>query len=219
MHKPRICVTIIENNLKSVKEIEPEIDLIEVRLDLLGPDWPELVKSLEKPWIACNRSPAEGGRGSENDAERIKELLKAAAAGASIVDIEYRTPDLSGIVLLIKEKAQCLLSYHDFVQTPSYDTLVEIASGQIRAGADICKIVTTAQSLEDNITVLKLINRFPEIRMVAFAMSETGRISRILSPLAGGYFTYACIEAGRESAAGQIPVKELNELYRNLRNR
>ncbi len=91
--------------------------------------------------------------------------------------------------------------------------LVGIAESQIQGGADICKIVTTAQSFEDNLTILKLIRKFPEAKMVAFAMGEAGRISRILSPLAGGYFTYACMAQGKESAAGQIPVRELNELY------
>ena len=39
MKKPRICVTIVDNNLEAIKEIEPEIDLFEVRS---GPDRPKL---------------------------------------------------------------------------------------------------------------------------------------------------------------------------------
>jgi 3-dehydroquinate dehydratase-1 len=218
MKKPRICVTITENNLEAVKEIEPEVDLFEVRLDLIGVEWPELVKFLKKPWIACNRSPREGGLGNPDEVKRVEELLWAAETGADIVDIEYSTQDLAEIVPLIKSRAQCLISFHELVQTPSYETLVGITESQIKAGADICKIVTTAQSFTDNMTVLKLINKFPEVKIVAFAMGEAGRISRVLCPLAGGYFTYACMSAGLESAAGQIPVKELNGLYRYLRN-
>ncbi len=123
MKKPRICVTIVENNLEAIKEIEPLIDLFEVRLDLVGPDWPELVKFIKKPWIACNRSPEEGGKGNPNEVSRVEELLWAAEAGACIVDIEYRTKNLADIVPLIKPKAQCLISFHDMVGTPSYDTL------------------------------------------------------------------------------------------------
>jgi 3-dehydroquinate dehydratase/shikimate dehydrogenase len=40
-----------------------------------------------------------------------------------------------------------------------------------------------------------------------------GLLSRVLSPLAGGYFTYASIETGKESAPGQITVKELIKTY------
>lgn len=218
MNKPRICVSIVEKDLEAIKEIEPEVDLFEVRIDLIGPDWPDLVHFLNKPWIACNRSPEEGGRGSTDQDKRISELMWAAESGASIIDIEHRTKGLAETVKLIKARAQCLISYHDVTGTPAYNTLVGIVESQIKAGADICKIVTTANSFQDNLTVLKLINRFPEARMVAFAMGETGRISRVLSPLAGGYFTFACIEQGKESSVGQIPVKELKEIYGYLRD-
>jgi len=218
MKKPRICVTIIESNLKAIQEIESEVDLFEIRLDLIGPDWSELVRYIQKPWIACNRSPEEGGQGDPDTLKRVKELLWAANTGASIIDIEQRTPNLAEIVPAIKGRAQCLISFHDTVGTPSYERLIEIAEGQMKAGADICKIVTTAHSLEDNLRVLKLIHRYPERRMVAFAMGEAGRISRVLSPLCGGDFTYACISNGKESAAGQIPVRELKDLYGYMRN-
>jgi 3-dehydroquinate dehydratase-1 len=219
MKKPRICVTLVENNLETVKELEPLIDLFELRLDLIGPEWTELAKFIKKPWIACNRSFEEGGRGNPNDVSRIEELLWAAEAGACIVDIEYRTKNLKDVIATIKSKAQCLISFHDMIGTPSYDTLVGIAEGQLKAGADICKIVVTAQNFEDNLPILRLIRAFPKAKMVAFAMAEAGTLSRILSPLAGGYFTYACVEAGKESAVGQVPVKKLIEIYQYLRKR
>ena len=210
---PRICVSIVENNLGLVKKIEPDVDLFEMRLDLIGPEWRNLVKFLKKPWIACNRSREEGGKGDPDEQKRIDKLLRAAEAGASIVDIEFRSRNLKEIVPLIRAKARCLISYHDAVETPVYETLVSIVESQIKAGADICKIVTTARKWQDNLTVLKLIRHFPETRMIAFAMGEEGRISRILAPLAGGYLTYACAEPGLESAAGQIPLAELKEMY------
>lgn len=219
MKKPRICVSIVDADIEAIKGIEHEIDLFEVRLDLIGPQWPELVRFIKKPWIACNRSPLEGGRGNPDQVKRIEELLWAAEAGACIVDLEYLTPGLKEIIPLVKSRAKCLLSFHDMVETPSYSTLVQIATSQIKAGADICKIVTTAHQLEDSLSILKLIKKFPETKMVAFSMGEPGRISRILAPLAGGYYTYACLAAGKESAAGQIPVKELLELYEILRSK
>jgi len=206
-------VTVIQNNLEVVKAIEPDVDLFEMRLDLIGPEWPELVKFVRKPWIACNRSREEGGRGNTEDLKRIEDLLWAAEAGACIVDIEHRTENLAEIVTLIKSRTKCLISFHDVVGTPAFNTLIEIVESQVKLGADICKVVTTAHSFEDNISVLKLIQKYPDVKIVSFAMGEAGRISRILSPLAGGYFTYACIEKGQESAAGQIPVNKLREIY------
>ncbi|HEX7475881.1 MAG TPA: type I 3-dehydroquinate dehydratase [Dehalococcoidales bacterium] len=213
MNHPRICVSIVENNLELVKEIEPDVDLFEMRLDLIGPEWTDLVKFVKKPWIACNRSQEEGGKGDSDEVKRIEELLWAVEAGAGIVDIEFQTRNLKEIVPPIKAKAQCLISYHDTIETPAYETLVGIVESQIKAGADICKIVTSAQNLQDNLTILKLLNHFPETRIIAFAMGDEGRISRILAPLAGGYLTYACAGPGRESAAGQIPLAEMKEMY------
>lgn len=218
MKKPRICVTIVDSDLESIMEIERLVDLFEIRLDLVGPGWTNMVKYLKKPWIACNRSQDEGGKGDNNELKRIEELLWATEVGASIVDIEYRTNKLADYIPLIKARAKCLISFHDTNCTPSFSSLVGIVESQIKAGADICKIVTTANNFEDNLTILKLISKFPETKMVAFSMGESGRISRILSPLAGGYFTYASIRKGKESATGQIPIDELNQIYRYLSN-
>jgi 3-dehydroquinate dehydratase type I len=99
------------------------------------------------------------------------------------------------------------------METPSEDSLAKIIKRQIEAGADICKVVTTARKISDNTLLLGLIRQFPGANIVAFAMGEEGKISRILSPLAGGYFTYACLTGGKESAAGQIPVRELYRIY------
>jgi 3-dehydroquinate dehydratase I len=217
MKNPRICVTIVDSDLESISEIEEKVDLFELRLDLIGPEWSAVARYLKKPWIACNRSPEEGGKGETNDIKRVEELLWAAEIGASIVDIEYRTTNIADFVPLIKARSKCLISFHDTFGTPSYSSLISIVESQIKAGADICKVVTTANKFEDNLTILKLIRKFPEEKIIAFSMGEPGRISRILSPLAGGYFTYACIRKGRESASGQIPLDEMNQFFKYLR--
>jgi 3-dehydroquinate dehydratase I len=193
------------------------VDIFEVRLDLVGPGWPDLVKQLKKPWLACNRSPEDGGRGDADQGKRLVELLRAAEAGASIVDIEYHSTGLTEIVSQIQSKAQCLVSFHDHKRTPSCEELQGLVESQLKAGADICKIVTTAHSFEDNLVILKLLDQFRQVKLVAFNMGEMGRVSRILSPLAGGYFTYASLAQGKESAAGQMTVKEMREVYRSLR--
>jgi len=89
----------------------------------------------------------------------------------------------------------------------------EIVHRELEAGADICKVVTTAQRFEDNRTVLQLIGEFPKTKVVSLAMGPLGLVSRVLCPLVGGDFTYASIERGRESAFGQITVKDLRQIY------
>ena len=213
MKRPRICAVIAGNDLPAIEGTKRFIDLYEVRIDLIGYGWPKLVQELKKPWIACNRLADEGGRWEKSEASRIEELLKATELGADIVDIELRTKNLDEIVPLIKKKAKCLVSSHQLTGTPPLTTLRGMIHVQLAAGADICKIVTTASSFRDNFAVLQLIGEFPETKIVSFAMGPLGSVSRILCPLVGGYFTYASIEEGKESASGQLTVRDLRKLY------
>jgi len=213
MKRPRICAVIVSNNLDAVRGVEPLVDLFEVRIDLIGDDWREVVKQLEKPWIACNRSADEGGSWRGSESKRREELLSAIELGASIIDVELVTGNLKEIVQAIRKKAKCLVSFHDLKETLPLDRMREIVQREMEAGADICKIVTTAQRFEDNLAVLQLIPDFPKTRVVSFAMGPPGFASRILCPLVGGDFTYASIEAGKESASGQITARDLRKIY------
>lgn len=213
MKKPKICASIVNMDLAAINVVEPLVELFEVRIDLIGNCWQEVAKQLKKPWIACNRMAQEGGNWQESEARRKEELLKACELGASIVDIELSSTNLGRLVPLIKKRAKCLLSLHELDKTPTLDRLQKIVKRQLAAGADICKVVTTARKFDDNLTILKLIPEFPKARMVAFAMGPLGLPSRILSPLFGSDFTYAAIEKGGESAPGQITVTSLKELY------
>jgi len=213
MKKPRICAVITNKDEKELREIEPFAELFEVRIDLIGEGWQGIARQLKKPWIACARSPSEGGRWERSETERIEELVKASELGCEMVDIEVETKDLGKTLLPIKKRTKCLLSFHELGGTPSLNDLKEIVKKQMEAGADVCKVITTAQSFEDNQTTLKLITEFPKTRMVSFAMGPLGLVSRVLCPLIGGDFTYASIEEGRESAPGQITVRQLSKLY------
>jgi len=213
MNRLRICAVIVSKDLAAIRKIEPFVELFEVRIDLIGNGWQELIKQLNQPWIACNRRADEGGRWEKGEAKRIDELLKATELGADMIDLELRTPNLSEAIRLIKPRAKCLVSFHDLKGTPPFDEIREIVQRQLEAGADVCKVVTTARSFDDNITVLRLISAFPNTKIVSFAMGHLGLVSRILCPLVGGDFTYASIEKGRESAAGQITVTSLRKIY------
>ena len=216
MKKPRICAAMVNNDPEAVREIEPLVDLFEVRIDLIGDGWQELVKQFKKPWIACNRRVDEGGRWQGDEARRVEKLLEAVGLGADIVDLELRTTNLRSAVALIKKRTKCLLSFHELKGTPPLNSLREIVQRQLEAGADICKVVTTAQRPEDNLTVLQLISEFPKTRVVSLAMGPLGFASRVLCPLVGGDFTYTSIEQGKESASGQMTVRGLRRIYETM---
>jgi 3-dehydroquinate dehydratase-1 len=211
--KTRICAAIVDNAPASLEKISLLVDFFEVRIDLLGGGWLELAAKLDKPWIACNRRIEEGGRWRGSETDRIDELRKALQIGADIIDIELSTSGVESIIHEFKGRVECLLSYHDLKGTPPLDKMKGIIEKQLAAGADICKVVTTAGSFSDNITLLRLISSFPDIKIIAFAMGPQGYLSRVLSPLAGGYLTYASIEEGKESAPGQVTVGDLRNIY------
>ena len=218
MKRPRICATIVNNDLAAIKGVEPLVDLFEVRIDLIDDGWQELTRQLKKPWIACNRSADEGGSWQGTEAGRGEELLSALELGTDIIDIELMTRNLEEIVKQIKKKAKCLLSWHNSEETPTLEIMRQIVQKQLAAGADICKVVTTAKEFKDNLAVLQLISDFPKARVVSFAMGPPGSASRILCPLVGGDFVYASIEAGKESAPGQITVEDLRKIYGLIEN-
>ncbi len=215
--KPRICAVITENDPALLDLAAPLADLFEVRIDLIGDSWPDLAARLRQPWIACNRHPAEGGRWAGSEAARTDALLEAVALGAGIVDIELRSAGLAGLIDQIKGRAECLVSCHDFQATPAPEMMKRIIERERDAGADICKLAVTARSIHDNLEVLRINSVLP-VRTVAFAMGPLGVSSRILCPLAGGYFTYASVREGKESADGQLTVASLRSLYSILKD-
>jgi 3-dehydroquinate dehydratase len=44
-------------------------------------------------------------------------------------------------------------------------------------------------------------------------MGERGKISRLLSPLFGAYFTFASLGQGSQTAAGQMSISEMKTAY------
>jgi 3-dehydroquinate dehydratase-1 len=211
--RPRICAVVTNDDVAEISKAEPAVDLWELRIDLIGKSWRKVAARLKKPWIACNRLAAEGGKWKGTERQRIKELISALDLGAETIDIELTTPGVEDIVQKIKARAECLVSYHNLIETPPLDRMKQTIINQLAAGADICKIVTTARSFKDNLELLQLIMDFQNVQVTAFAMGTAGQISRVLCPLAGGCFTYASLGQGKESAEGQITVGELRKIY------
>jgi 3-dehydroquinate dehydratase type I len=105
------------------------------------------------------------------------------------------------------------VSFHDWEKMPSLEKLEGIVRKELQAGADICKVVAKAEKFEDNVTILELIGRFPKATLIALSFGPMGIIGRTLSPLMGGYLTYATAGQGKESAPGQAPARELRKIY------
>ena len=223
-----ICVCIlvdnIENAIRKIRSAEKNNpDLIEIRLDYFNDcnyfnNFKKILESTKIPLIATNRSASEGGSFKEDEGTRVKILLDAARSGFEYVDIELSTKDVAKIANdLHSLGSNVIISHHDFNKTPLNNEIRKIFEEMLKIEADVCKIVTTANDYNDNLRLLSFLNEnFEKSKIVCFAMGELGKISRIFSPIFGGFFTMASLERGQETGFGQIEIGELKELYEKL---
>ncbi len=216
MHKPRICTVVTGGNADLIRRAEPISDLFELRMDLVGEGWQDMVPHLHKPWIATMRDTLHAGKFTGSEKQRTSQLMRAVELGAGMVDIELDCPSLEVTIKSIKSGARCLVSYHNWDGTPPPEDLSIIVRRQQAAGADICKVVTMAANINDNLTLIDLPSRFPGADIISFCMGPAGMLSRVLSPLAGGYLTYASLDDDMGSAPGQLSVSVLRGIYRKL---
>ena len=195
-------------------------DFCEVRLERLS-DPEELsavVRSASKPLIATNRFSDEDGSQNQQSGERNEILVRAVEEGFQFVDLDFETPDLEQTISQIKKKgASLILSYHDYSGTPApHELVVKLIDFQ-KYKPDICKIVTTANHVDDNLTILEFLKaNHHNSPLVSFAMGAKGVWSRFLAPLYGAQFTYASLSRGQETAPGQTPIDEMRRIYQTL---
>lgn len=220
----KICVSIlpttIDEALEFITKAETKCaDFIEVRLDLLDDlSLSEIADRCKAPIIATSRSIECGGKFRGSEAKRREILLNAAKSGFEYVDIELHSFGLRDIVSQLYDMGvKPIISFHDFNGTPHSTQLFSIFEQEIANKAEICKIVTTARSINDNLKILDFTSEASEkAKIVCFAMGSLGRLSRILSPIFGGFFTIASLEGGKETAEGQLSIDSIRSIYRDL---
>ncbi len=212
----RLCIPIIAGShaaaCQALARIQPLGYLAELRLDYLpDPDVAALLATPRGPVIVTNRLPSEGGRWQGPERQRQLLLEQAVALGADYVDIEFNADPRWRLEMLAgRGQSRIILSWHDFTGTSSPARLADTLLAMAEAGADIIKIVATAQSPAAALALLALIPAARERgqEIIAFAMGLAGKYSRLVAPLLGSYLTFAVLEAGQESAPGQLTVQE-----------
>lgn len=192
-------------------------DLIEIRFDYRKEDIPpQTVRNeTETPLIATNRAREEGGYATEDEVSRVRLVAEACDAGFEYGDVEMSSSVLGKALHRIREAGSTnIVSHHDNVRTLSAGELGCKHVLAKKAGADIVKLVGTVQGYQDNLHYLEYLSRHPG--NVSFGMGANGTLSRVMSPLVGGAFTYASVEQGMESASGQLTLVDMLCLYKAL---
>ena len=219
-----ICIPIIAKNtdaaLEKIIRANKLADMLEIRLDLMDTfDLHRIFQTADKPLLVTYRSKNEGGKGSIDPDTYTQYALAALRLGAYLVDVELWLPvKWRARIFDARGQSGIVISTHIQGSTPPQQELEKILGDAIATGADVVKIVTRAEKWSDNLRLLDLVLKAHDrnIRIIAFCMGSLGRASRVLSHLMGGYVTFASLEAGEESADGQIPATEMKRILEIL---
>lgn len=200
--------------------------MAEIRLDrcnLAQDEVEELFSSSDVPLIAtCRVSEIRASLDDGNTDDRKLDsrasqkaeslLITAIHSGAAYTDLEIEAPAMMS-KRIRRETRECgtvlIRSYHDFSGTDSLEALKALTEKCFALGADIAKIVVTANDDDDSARVLKLYESFDPGRLVAFAMGEKGRSSRIDCLAKGAPHTYAALNEEEAAAPGQMSTASM----------
>jgi 3-dehydroquinate dehydratase/shikimate dehydrogenase len=222
---PRVCVAIAGSDplelLEKAEGLVRDNSFLEFRLDHFpkpGLALPKVKIFLETHpgvmVIATCRRVASGGKFRGSIASQLEILTKASAAGCQLVDIELQTALKCKPEQLqkLRSNAALVLSFHDFRGTKKLDETLE----KMRTyPADFYKVVSTAATLSDNVSMIQFLGREGDkSSVVGVCMGEQGIISRVLGVRAGSVFTFAAVSPGEETAPGQVTAQELRNVYR-----
>jgi len=166
-------------------------DLFELRLDHLPNLHESQLLKLRRPLIITARHPAEGGKKLQPGRRNL--LLKFLPR-AKFVDIELRS--LRELHAVWDEARRLrvgrICSFHDFKRTPEPVVLHKKLLGARKAGADVFKVVTRADTLRDLLTLFEFLwSELSSMRLCVMAMGKFGPISRLFFCDAGSSFIYA----------------------------
>jgi 3-dehydroquinate dehydratase type I len=221
----QVCVSI---SAPDVHELSGKIqhaerlsaNLVEVRLDRLRSHQglSKIARAAGTPLIATNRPLSEQGSYAGREKDRLGILREAAEEGFDYVDLEDTTASLAKITNALHQKGvKIILSHHDHFRTPNPSGLARVLSQLQKHEPDVCKVVTTAKSSEDSLSILRFLEENHRAKpLVGFAMGRTGVWSRLLAPFHGSAFTYASLARGMETAPGQPTISELRSIYEML---
>ncbi len=209
----KICISIGEVDFLKCLRLAATSPLIEVRLDLmkLDPEKIDILAMQSHEWVATCRP------GNYTERERTVQLSASIRAGATYTDLEYEASKeyRQPIIDLAKRlHTKVIISYHNYDSTPDISILDSIIKESVEMGADIVKLAVMAQSAVDCARVMSLYEHHNDI--IAFAMGDTGKITRIAAPFLGAAFTYASIDETYLTAPGQLTASQLEVIYQML---
>ncbi len=235
---PKICIPIVGKNREEILEQARAIkklpaDLVEWRVDFLHnvaslslltvlTFLSELRRELgDLPLLFTFRTKEEGGEAAIS-LQGYEELYKAIISSklVDMVDVElFLDEDLVNRLVTAAHASgvAVIASNHDFDKTPEKDEIVRRLASMQEYGADIVKIAVMPQSTADLLTLLSATEEASSTLdrpVVTMSMDGKGVLSRVAGEAFGSAITFGA--AGKVSAPGQLPAKELKQVLETL---
>jgi len=221
----KVCLALsgetVEQMLETAELMARDNPFLEFRLDYLKQPSAALTKVhrfLETHQyvtaIGTCRRVENGGKFKGSLASQMEVLTKAHAAGCQLVDLELQSAQKlkAEAITRLRNRAGLILSFHDFRGTRKLDETLE---QMLKIPADYYKVVSTATTLSDNVTMMKFLQtESNKHALVGLCMGEQGIISRVLGVRAGSAFTFGAINAELKTAPGQVSAGDLRSIYR-----
>lgn len=206
--------------------IELRLDIMEGVADADVPALRDIAAAAKVPVLLTLRSTAEGGHWDGSDMDRMSRLI-ALGGAADYLDIEWaswqRSANLRQKVMLALGRGvegapptdstrRLILSRHDTSGRPR--TMQADLLGMLsEAACDVPKMAWRARTVRDNFEAFDLLRGAPR-PMLAICMGEDGLPSRVLAKKFGAFGSFTAVEAGGESAPGQLTIAEMRRRYR-----
>lgn len=197
-------------------------------------------KLLARPLIFTLRPKEQGGGSHLAPKERLELILRCVRA-ASAARLRIRSPfvkdfidlELDAVEACAQQEAmtgetvcdwsQTICSFHDFNGVP--ENLEGILQRMKGTPARILKIAVAAQESVDGLAIFQLLRlNADEVdekvsskerhELIALAMNDAGKWTRVLGASRGSFLTYAATDHKCQTAPGQTTVAELHDLYR-----
>jgi 3-dehydroquinate dehydratase type I len=220
MSTVNLCGVVMGGNtddlIRQISLCKNIVEFIELRIDYSndsnGIDLSLIKKNTTQKIIFTCRRKDEGGKWNGGEEERLHILQNAFNFGF-LVDIELRTLEEGKLILTPQMEKNTIISFHDFIKTPTHGELNKIIKRMDVFHPHIKKIATMIQVEEDIKKLYSiLIEKKDDEKFCIVGMGELGKQTRIFSPLLGGSITYCSIN-NEGSAPGQMSCKQMKEIY------
>src|SRR5690606_36071561 len=220
--KPLLTVPIRASSPEAIerqlRQRIPSVQAYEIWLDALPKKFlePKIIGKLVSQWkkitkkklIVVCKDKMEQGRFTGTKSQKANLLIAAAQAGVHYVDIGLQT-NKKNISTLMRQKGKTklMVSFHDFKKTPTPPRLLQIIKQMKQTGADIIKVATFVNTLEDtqNLIDLALELKTKKQPHIIVGMGEKGIATRILGQKLGNELQFVTLEA--HTAPGPLSLQ------------